>query len=100
MKRIRSDETRPVEQAAWNAAAKNWTTVTRGASLALNLVRKAPAGVVLPPNKLARAVLGTDRIPLYSVELPGGGAARKRRAGSTERPPGQDTTEPNRGDHA
>jgi len=78
VKRIRRAEAGAVENGVWNAAAKHWGGVTRGASLALTVVNKLPASAVVPPNKAARAVLGTDTVPLYSPELPGGGSARKR----------------------
>ncbi|KRE91853.1 FAD-binding and (Fe-S)-binding domain-containing protein [Arthrobacter sp. Soil764] len=78
VKRIRRSEAGPVANGAWNAAAKHWSGVTRGASLALTVVNKLPAPAVMAPNKAARAVLGTDTVPLYSPELPGGGSARKR----------------------
>ena len=78
VKRIRRAEAGPVENGVWNAAAKHWGGVTRGAALALTVVKKLPAAAVAPPNKAARAVLGTDTVPLYSPELPGGGSARKR----------------------
>jgi D-lactate dehydrogenase len=83
-KRIRRGDAGPVENALWNVAAKNWRTVTRSASLALDAVKKVPAGVVLAPNGLARTALGTDTVPLYSADLPGGGASRKRPAPATE----------------
>ncbi|WP_338145275.1 FAD-binding and (Fe-S)-binding domain-containing protein [Cryobacterium suzukii] len=83
MKRLRRDDANPVEKAIWNVAAKNWGTVTRVAGVALNVVRTVPVGVILAPNKLARTVLGTDAVPLYSPELPGGGASRKRAAVTT-----------------
>jgi D-lactate dehydrogenase len=83
MKRLRRDDAKPVEKAVWNAAAKNWGTVTRGAGVALTAVRSVPVGLILAPNRLARAVLGTDAVPLYSPELPGGGASRKRPAVTT-----------------
>ena len=63
---------------AWGSAAKHWNVVTRGAGLALTGVRKVPLGVVLAPNKLGRKALGTDTLPLYSAELPGGGSPRRR----------------------
>ncbi|MBX7444903.1 MULTISPECIES: FAD-binding and (Fe-S)-binding domain-containing protein [unclassified Arthrobacter] len=78
VKRIRRSDAGPVANGAWNAAAKHWDGVTRGASLALTVVNKLPAPAVVAPNKAARAVLGTDTVPLYSSELPGGGSARKR----------------------
>ncbi len=78
MKQIRRGETGPLINGVWNTAAKNWGAVTRGAGLALTVVRKIPAPVLMVPNKLGRAVLGTDTLPLYSSELPGGGGGRSR----------------------
>lgn len=78
VKRLRKDDAGPLANGAWNAAAKHWEGVTRGASLALTVVDKLPAAVIAPPNKAARAVLGKDTVPLYSAELPGGGSVRKR----------------------
>ncbi|MHA7223750.1 FAD-binding and (Fe-S)-binding domain-containing protein [Arthrobacter sp. RHLT1-20] len=78
VKRLRKADAGPLANGAWNAAARHWEGVTRGASLALTAVDKLPAAVIAPPNKAARAVLGTDAVPLYSAELPGGGSVRKR----------------------
>ena len=78
VKRLRKADAGPLANGAWNAAAKHWEGVTRGASLALTVVDKLPAAAIAPPNKAARAVLGTDTVPLYSAELPGGGSVRKR----------------------
>jgi D-lactate dehydrogenase len=78
VKRLRKADAGPLANGAWNAAAKHWEGVTRGASLALTVVDKLPAAAIVPPNKAARAVLGTDTVPLYSAELPGGGSVRKR----------------------
>ncbi|HEV1996720.1 MAG TPA: FAD-binding and (Fe-S)-binding domain-containing protein [Candidatus Dormibacteraeota bacterium] len=78
VKRLRRRDAGPVANGLWGAAATSWGTVTVGAGRALDVVRKVPIGVVLPPNKVARAVLGADTVPLYSAELPSGGSARKR----------------------
>ncbi|HSO91336.1 MAG TPA: FAD-binding and (Fe-S)-binding domain-containing protein [Arthrobacter sp.] len=78
VKRLRKADAGPLANGAWNAAAKHWEGVTRGASLALTVVDRLPAAAIAPPNKAARAVLGTDTVPLYSAELPGGGSVRKR----------------------
>ncbi|VXB81453.1 Predicted D-lactate dehydrogenase, Fe-S protein, FAD/FMN-containing [Arthrobacter sp. 9AX] len=78
VKRLRRSDAGAVANGAWNAAAKHWEGVARGASLALTVVNKLPAPAVQAPNKAARAVLGTDTVPLYSAELPGGGSVRKR----------------------
>ena len=80
MKQIRRGETGPLINGVWNTAAKNWGDVTRGAGLALTVVRKIPTPVVVVPNKLGRVVLGSDTLPLYSSELPGGGGGRTRPA--------------------
>jgi hypothetical protein len=69
-----------VENAVWKTAASHWGAVTRGAGLALTVVAKVPAAAVRPPNQLARALLGADRVPLHSPELPGGGPGRARPA--------------------
>jgi D-lactate dehydrogenase len=78
VKRLRRRRAGPVANGLWGAAAKDWGIVTCGAARALDVARRAPVGVVLAPNRLARTVLGADTVPLYSAELPGGGAARKR----------------------
>ncbi|CAN7592577.1 FAD-binding and (Fe-S)-binding domain-containing protein [Arthrobacter sp. LjRoot14] len=78
VKKLRKDDAGPLANGAWNAAAKHWEGVTRGAALALTVVDKLPAAAITPPNKAARAVLGKDTVPLYSAELPGGGSVRKR----------------------
>jgi D-lactate dehydrogenase len=80
VKRLRRNDAGKVENAAWKTAASHWGAVTKGAGLALTVVSKVPAAAVRPPNQLARAVLGADRVPLYSPELPGGGPARARPA--------------------
>lgn len=78
VKKLRQADAGPLANGVWNAAAKHWEGVTRGASLALTVVNKLPAAAITPPNKAARAVLGEDTVPLYSAELPGGGSVRKR----------------------
>jgi D-lactate dehydrogenase len=80
VKRFRRRDAAAATAGGWKVAAKNWGAVTRGAALALDTVRKVPIGVVLAPNKLARSALGTDIVPLYSAEMPGGGSRRARPA--------------------
>lgn len=78
VKHLRKDDAGAVENAVWKTAAGHWGAVTKGAGMALTLVAKVPSAVVRPPNVLARAVLGSDTVPLYSPELPGGGPSRAR----------------------
>ncbi|SFH38967.1 D-lactate dehydrogenase [Cryobacterium levicorallinum] len=85
MKRLRHDEANPLESALWNVAANNWGTVTRGAGLALKAIASVPVPLVLGPNRLARTVLGTDTVPLYSPDLPGGGRPRHAHSGQSQK---------------
>lgn len=80
VKRLRRADANAAENAAWNLAARHWDTVTRGAGIALDAVSLIPSGVVTPVNNAARAILGKDRVPLYSPELPRGGSPRKQPA--------------------
>jgi D-lactate dehydrogenase len=84
VKTVRTREAKPLVRGLWGGAARNWGTVTRGAGHALNVVGKVPIGMVLGPDRLARTILGTDTVPLYSAELPRGGTARKRPAPTAE----------------
>jgi D-lactate dehydrogenase len=78
VKRLRRADAGAAENAAWNLAARHWGAVTRGAGLALDALSRIPAKTVAPVNNAARSVLGADRVPLYSPELPRGGSPRKR----------------------
>lgn len=80
VKRLRREEPHTTADTVWKAAADHWGAVTLGAGTALSMVAKLPAPLVIGPNKVARAMLGTDTVPLYSPELPGGGVSRKRPA--------------------
>ena len=73
--------------AVWTTLAKHWkgTTATFSTVMGITDALPGPLEVALTGvNKAARAVLGTDSIPLWSAELPGGGPSRRR-----PRPPGK-----------
>lgn len=76
VRRLRSETVGAVESAVWNAAGKRWGAFTGVASAALTVASAVPAPLVTAPNSLARAVLGKDAIPLWSTDLPRGGAQR------------------------
>lgn len=80
VKRIRKEEPHKAADIVWKAASEHWGTVIRGAGTALSAVAKLPTPLVMTPNKIARSMLGTDTVPLYSSELPSGGASRRRPA--------------------
>jgi D-lactate dehydrogenase len=81
VRRLRVDEQSRIESAGWKQAAKHWNVVSRGGSGALSTAARIPAPLVPAvrlANSGARAVVGTDRLPLWSPELPRGGPARRR----------------------
>ena len=77
MKRFRREDANPVLAAGWSAAATGWGAVTRAGAAALTVASAVPLPVVRTVTDAARAVLGTDTVPRYSAELPGGGASRR-----------------------
>uniref|UniRef100_UPI0025E8B2F9 FAD-linked oxidase C-terminal domain-containing protein n=1 Tax=uncultured Microbacterium sp. TaxID=191216 RepID=UPI0025E8B2F9 len=87
MKRFRREDANPVLAAGWSAAATGWGAVTRAGSAALSVASALPTPAVRTVTDAARAVLGTDTVPRYSAELPGGGASR-RSLGSVVGAPG------------
>ena len=78
VKRLRREDAGGVVSAGWATAARAWGAVTATASVALNLTEKLPEPIVEAPNRVARAVLGSDVVPLHSADLPGGGPRRSR----------------------
>ncbi|WP_036922472.1 FAD-binding and (Fe-S)-binding domain-containing protein [Propionicicella superfundia] len=83
VKKLRRTTVPGATAAAWSALAKHWKGTTAAFSTVLGVADALPrpleAGLT-GVNKAARAVLGTDSIPLWSPELPGGGAPRRRPA--------------------
>lgn len=79
VRRLRTDRATPAEAAAWNAAATGWGTLTRAAGVALSAADRLPAPLVGGATRVGRAVLGDDRVPRYTGDLPGGGRRRPRR---------------------
>ncbi|MCY7412495.1 MAG: FAD-binding oxidoreductase [Salinibacterium sp.] len=80
VRRLRSQSVGAVESAVWSAAGKAWKPVTAIASAALTVAAAIPSPFIAVPNAAARAVLGKDTVPLWSKDLPKGGA--KRSAGA------------------
>ena len=81
VKRLRREEQNPVLAAGWKTAARAWGPVTRAGSLALSAADAVPAGLVGAVTTVGRAVLGTDTMPAYTADLPGGGAKRRSKVG-------------------
>ena len=80
VRRLRKTEHHPAEAKTWTGLAKNWAVTTRAASTALSVAASVPRPLVHGPNMLARKILGDEVLPLWSPDLPRGGASRHRAA--------------------
>ncbi|WP_350348941.1 FAD-binding and (Fe-S)-binding domain-containing protein [Agromyces sp. G08B096] len=78
VKRLRAEGRSALEQRTWATAARHWGAVTGAAGVALDVAAAVPTPLVQLPNRAARAVLGSDTVPLYTGDLPAGGRARSR----------------------
>lgn len=67
-----------VEEKIWTGLAHGWGATTRVASAALTMAAAVPPPLVQLPNRLARAIVGAEALPLWSPDLPKGGASRRR----------------------
>ena len=76
VKGLRADAAGPVTRAGASVAARHWGAVTRTASMALTVASHVPAAVPRGLTRAARAVVGEDRVPQWSADLPQGGPAR------------------------
>lgn len=86
VRKLRVDESGTMERATWNIAARRWAVTTRVASRAMSAMKRMPAVLITGPNRLARRVLGTDLVPLWSPDLPAGGAHRTDTSSVTPSP--------------
>lgn len=77
VRRLRREDEKPVWAAGWAAAAGAWAPVSRAASLGLTAAGALPAPVVEGATVVAQKVLGSDNIPRWTPDLPGGGKARR-----------------------
>jgi D-lactate dehydrogenase len=76
VRRLRAEASGGIEQTSWSVAARHWGPTSRAGGAALSVAKALPAALPQLATRAARAVLGTDTVPLYSPELPGGGTQR------------------------
>ncbi len=76
VRRLRAETVNKTAAKGWSYAAKHWSTTTRIAGAALTVADRTPDALIVGPNRLGRAVIDHDLLPLYSAELPGGGPPR------------------------
>jgi D-lactate dehydrogenase len=77
VRHLRAEANGRVEQAMWSTTAKHWGTISRTGGAALSVAKAMPAVLPELATRTARSVLGTDTVPQYSPELPGGGSQRR-----------------------
>ena len=83
VKRLRRDAQPVALATAWTQAAKHWSGFTRAGSTALTVADRLPGPaqpVAVAATEVARRILGADRVPRWSPELPAGGPRRHRPA--------------------
>ncbi len=73
---LRSRRNDGISSIIWEQAAHHWGRTVHGIGTSLNVARIIPSTIIEPINKGLRDLLGADRIPLWSKDLPKGGAVR------------------------
>lgn len=76
VRRLRAEENPAAWQLIWEVGDKAWSPFVTVASGAMSAIKPIPAKATNVVTGAARAVLGKDRIPMVSDELPGGGKRR------------------------
>ena len=87
VRRLRAEHNPAAWQATWDLAAKGWGPFVTAASAGMSAIKPVPAAATNVLTGAARAVLGADRIPQVSDELPGGG--KRRSSGHRSAPHGR-----------
>ena len=76
-RRLRRNDHGRLERALWSLAARHWRAVTTTAAAALTAARAMPSSLSVVLTTAGRALLGTERVPAWSPELPRGGRRRR-----------------------
>jgi D-lactate dehydrogenase len=79
VRRLRQEQRTGLEQAAWTTASRHWAGATELGGFVMNTVKKLPAPLVTGGAAVARALLGTEAVPLWTKDLPAGGLSREVR---------------------
>ncbi|WCC80593.1 FAD-binding and (Fe-S)-binding domain-containing protein [Cutibacterium equinum] len=87
VRRLRAEQNPAAWQTTWDLAAKGWGPFVTAASAGMSAIKPIPAAATNVLTGAARAVLGADRVPTVSDDLPGGGP--RRRAGHRSAPTGR-----------
>jgi D-lactate dehydrogenase len=79
IRRLRTESQGPLKKVAWKIAAKHWGPITRVGGLVLSMAKNIPAPFAPKVTTAARALFGSETVPLLGKDLPKGGIARKPR---------------------
>lgn len=77
VRRLRAENQNTLAQVGWTAAARGWDAVSTIGGAALRVADKLPTALPALATQVGRRVLGTDSVPLYTSDLPGGGRRRR-----------------------
>lgn len=77
VRRLRAESAGALAQAGWKAAATGWGVASTVGGIAMTVADALPAALPKAATAVGRAVLGTDVVPSYSADLPGGGRRRE-----------------------
>ena len=77
--RLRAESSSPVADRVWTAAAGHWGLAALAGAAALTVADRLPAAVPVALSRAGRRLAGHEAVPLYSPELPAGGAPRPTR---------------------
>ncbi len=80
VKKFRKKMVPAAASALWTTAAKHWQGTTTIAGTAMDVTHsiRFASPIIRGVNEAGRAMLGNDNVPLWSKELPAGGAVRRR----------------------
>ena len=73
---LRAKSVDTLYETALDQAAQHWGFVTNSISSLLSIAGKLPSGLLELINRIARDLLGKERVPGWSADLPRGGAVR------------------------
>jgi D-lactate dehydrogenase len=74
---LRTERNGTIYANVWEQAAQHWGATLTGISMGLNVARLIPSQIIEALNRSLRNYLGSEKVPLWSKELPKGGKPRE-----------------------
>lgn len=78
VKRLRGQGHGPVAERVGAAGARHWRATTAAAATMLDVAHRLPPSLPVATTTVARRLLGTERVPAWTPDLPSGGTSRAR----------------------